>query len=462
MRSELDMALLDGRLSRVEITVNASGFRLMFLACFLLAGGVSYCQFLEAVVPTGVSPVELVWNRAWNKVFCSNSQDASITVISGATNEVLATIPTFDYPGFLCLNEDGTKLYCTGGENDDQLAVTDAIADTVMKTVTIPYRPGHMVYNATMNKLYISCNDDPVYRITVLDAVADTVLRHIPVRGVGRLLWNPASNRVFCYTDWGEDTVKAVDCETDEVAARVPVDGGGYQLGDWCFNPANDLVYLSTRYGVHVYTPTGDSEVCAVPGRAGAALAAARFPNKLLAVGAGPGGTVVRVIDCRGHFVLDSILVGGAGISMVTDGAKGRVYCSNTNARKVDIIDARADTLIKTIPLGRSPGALCWNRTNSRVYIADFMDNVVYVIRDTSTSITESQWPMAGSQRPGATVTRGAFVWPRHANGALLDMSGRVVARLSPGHNDLRVLAPGVYAALAADGGPRLKVVKTE
>ncbi|MEO0077917.1 MAG: YncE family protein, partial [candidate division WOR-3 bacterium] len=158
----------------------------MLLACFLLAGGVNHGQYLEAVVPTGDTPIDVVWSPLVNKVFCANSQDASITVISGETNEVLSTIPVGDYPTFLCLNSDGSKVYCTRGE-DNKLVVINAAAESVLKIVDVPYFPLSMVYNEQMSKLYISCNDDPVYRITVLDAVADTVLRHIPVRGVGRL-----------------------------------------------------------------------------------------------------------------------------------------------------------------------------------------------------------------------------------------------------------------------------------
>ena len=77
--------------------------------------------------------------------------------------------------------------------------------------------------------------------------------------------------------------------------------------------------------------------------------------------------------------------------TLVYDPGHKKVYCSNLSAHKVDILDARADTIIKTIPLGRSPEVLCWNRTNSRVYITDFMDNVVYVIRDTSTGVAEGK-----------------------------------------------------------------------
>jgi YVTN family beta-propeller protein len=138
-------------------------------------------------------------------------------------------------------------------------------------------------------------------------------------------------------------------------------------------------------------------------------------------------------------------------MSLATDLSNGRVYCTNVNARKVDVIDARADTVIKTIPLGRSPGTICWNRTSSRVYITDFMDNVVYIVRDTSTALSERPRDVELSRWPRATVTRNALDWPWRENGVLLDICGREVAQLRPGRNDLRALAPGIYTVLGGE-----------
>jgi YVTN family beta-propeller protein len=222
-------------------------FRAAVIACVLAGAGMVLGQYLEAVVPTGDSPGELIWSRVWNKVYCSNTQDASITVISGESNQVLTTIQVGDYPGYLSLNSDESKLYCTRGE-ENRLVVIDTRADTVLKTLNIPNYPGHMVYNQSMDKLYISCNDDPVYRIVVLDATADTVLSYIPARGVGRLLWHPVTNRV-------------VDCLTDEIAVRIQ--GGGTI---WCYNSVNELVYLAGAHSVSALTPEGDSLVATVPG----------------------------------------------------------------------------------------------------------------------------------------------------------------------------------------------------
>jgi len=236
------------------------------IACALAGAGVALGQYLEAVVPTGDSPGELVWSRVWNKVYCSNTQDASITVISGESSQVLTTIQIGDYPGYLCLNSDESKLYCTRTNDENRLVIIDVGADTILKTLSIPNRPGPMAFSATMAKLYISCSDDPVYRIVVLDARADTVLQYIPVLGVGSLLWHPVTNRIFCYTVWNEDTVKVVDCLTDQVVNRTPLrtaDG----LYSWCHNPVSDLVYLAAYRAVFALTPTGDSVAAIIPVR---------------------------------------------------------------------------------------------------------------------------------------------------------------------------------------------------
>jgi YVTN family beta-propeller protein len=422
------------------------------------AAGASSGQFLEAVVPTGDTPGEIIWDPAVNKVYCVNEQDASITVISGETNQVLTTIQVGDYPSFLCLNADGSKLYCTGGEYENQLVVIDASADTILKTVTIPNRSGHMVFNQTMTKLYISCNDDPVYCVTVLDATADTVMRYIPVRGVGRLLWHPVTNRVFCYRSGDADTVKVIDCATDQIVTQTPLlTTGG--LGVWCHNPVNDFAYLATYHVVCALTPAGDSVLARIPG-GGASdydLCAVPLPNKVY----GAGNGVIRIIDGSSNLVIDSLLVGGGWMKLVYDSEHRKVYCSNLSAHKLDIIDARADTIIKTIPLGRYPADICWNRTDSRVYISDGMDNVVYVIRDTTTGIAEAS-PAASRRTRRPTVIRNVLLWPERAPGTLVDMLGRRVLVLRPGSNDLTRLAPGVYAMIVPGTREVRRVVKAE
>jgi hypothetical protein len=77
------------------------------------------------------------------------------------------------------------------------------------------------------------------------------------------------------------------------------------------------------------------------------------------------------------------------GGHLLCDTALVKAYCVSYGPGVAVVIDARADTLIRSIPLGRYPEDLCWNRTCSRVYITDQMDNVVYVIKDSAAGLQE-------------------------------------------------------------------------
>ncbi len=424
------------------------------LAAVLLAAGAGYCQYLEATIPVGDTPGDILWNPTSNKVYCVNEQDGTVSVISGETNQVIATVAVPDYPIFLEWNSTGNKVYCASGEYD-RLAVIDGAGDTLLGSLRVPGYPNTMAYNARMNKLYIDCYDNG--RVAIIDGGPDTLLRNLTVCGdyVGTTpAWHPTTNRIFLSLD-GADSVKVIDCATDTVVESLAT---WDQPWRWCYNPANDLMYVTTRHGVHVLTAEGDSIVASVPGYA-SDLVSVPCSNKVYVAGAGPSGAVIRVIDGDTQQVSDSILVGGGWMRLVSDSVAGKVYCSNINAHKVDIVDALADTLIKSIPLGRSPQFVCWNWTNSRVYISDEMDNVVYVIRDTSSGVTEE--PAAQPQaRTKVTYVRDELFLSDAGPANLVDVAGRVVAHLGPGSNNVSMLSPGVYAVVCPSRPRCSRVVK--
>ncbi len=396
-------------------------------------------QYLETTIPVGDTPTYVLWNPASNKVYCANTQDHNVTIIDGETNQVIAVVEVGEYPFRLAWNSRENKVYCVCSE-DNKVAVIDGVGDTLLRMPRVRDWPYSMAYSATTNKLYVACDDND--RVAVLDAGPDTIIKHIDIRGAGRLLWHPVSDRVFCYTNADADTIKVIDCVTDEIVVRMPLSTAGYPLGDWCWNPVSNLVYLPSRYVIYVLTPEGDSVVAEVPVYA-SQLCAAPFPNKLYALGDG----WVHVIDGATHVVSESLRVGG--FELLCDTVKGKAYCVDLHQEKVHILDACADTLIDSIPLGRYPLGLCWNRTNSRVYIADCMDDVVYVIRDTTSGIAEEP-ERAKPTYPAATLTRGRLRVAEQ--GRLYDTGGRQVGLLRRGENDVRHLAPGVYTAHLVTG----------
>jgi len=76
---------------------NGRRFILLPLLCFLLPA-LLFSQWLETTIQVGDGPCALVWNSTNNKVYCANSGSDSVTVIDGATNQVITTIPVGSAP----------------------------------------------------------------------------------------------------------------------------------------------------------------------------------------------------------------------------------------------------------------------------------------------------------------------------------------------------------------------------
>ena len=428
---------------------------------------------METVIPVGSTPLDVAWNPASNKVYTANSQGGSVTVIDGATNQVLATVPVADDPTFLCYNSVDNKVYCTTGD-PDWLYVMDGVGDTVIKRVRMRGYPTLMTYNATMNKLYVLCYDDQMVR--VYDGAADSLVSEVPLgSNPGTLLWHPVTNRVFCSL-YGTDSVFTIDCTADQVTERLAVGRHPYPM---CWNPMNGFVYVDSDGGIRVLTANGDSVVDVIAADA-LCMCFVPYPDKLYAI-----ANRTEVIDCATQVVTDSLAYEGNAV--VCDTIRGKVYSAATYPGQCYVFDAKTDTLLTAISLGTSPQAICWNRTNSRVYIADAMDGAVYVIRDTTTGVAEPviaavnlSSSMVASPNPftrTVTIKCGVRLAPGAGIG-IFSQDGRQVRRLVPGptlpvspatsawdgRDELgRCVPRGVYLAVVeGQAGVRAKLVKLD
>jgi DNA-binding beta-propeller fold protein YncE len=119
----------------------------------------------------------------------------------------------------------------------------------------------------------------------------------------------------------------------------------------------------------------------------------------------------------------------------------------------VTVISGSGDSVLCTIAIGGSPAAIVGNPVRNRVYITDAYTSTVTVLRDLPVGIEEG--PAAGLRaRPSAaSVIRGSLFLTGASRSELLDATGRCVARLQRGKNDLRALAPGVYFVRRAEPG---------
>jgi YVTN family beta-propeller protein len=421
--------------------------RLLLLILTLATGVLTpvFGQYWEGVIDIGTPQAQVLANPLSNKIYTSNYEANTVTIIDGATRQIIATKSVSGTPWYLCLNTVSNRVYCLPPFSS-RLAIINGVTDS-LKRLTIPHGgPNTMAYSATLNRLYLGCDDGYV---VVVDGAGDTVLSefHVGPEFLYSAYWNPATNYLFCST---LDSALVIDCMTGEVKARRNM---GY-FNATCHSPVSGRVCAGGPYGLWVFSPRGDSVLASFI-RSPAALCAVPFPDKMYI-----DESCVYVLDCRTNTILGTIPCGGSttGQSIVCDMSRGKAYVSDPGQRQVAVVDARADTVLETIPLPAfDPQALCLNPLDGRVYVTDHTGDSVYVLRDTMPGIEESPKPQAASYKPVATVVHGVLllgaVGSTQNTGhrtELLDISGRKVLDLKPGANDVSDLAPGVYFVITS------------
>jgi DNA-binding beta-propeller fold protein YncE len=428
---------------------HVSGFTIA--AAIALTASLASGQYLEATIRVFGNSQYLLWNPVGNKLYVLDGYGTPLTVVDGATNQIQSTVQIAEYSALLCYNSQMNKVYTASGENN-LLSVIDGVGDTVIRTLHLSHFPSHMAYNAQMNKLYVSTYDDYAYGY-VLDAGPDTLLDriHLPRWGVGQM-WVPMANRVF-YASPMYDSTYVLDCLTDEVIARYSTPDGATAYGA-CWNPVTGLVYLPSGSGTYVFSTNGESLLQLIPGCVGF-LCAAPFANKLYSI-SGPS----YVIDGATNAVIRTLDVSGSVV--LYDSIHRKVYCLHENGRRLNVVDAVTDSLVVSLPIGRDPQSMCWNPVNSRVYIGGGMDTVVYVIRDTTTGVSEERSKVSMGQGPGVTVIGSRLELNGADKATLFDMSGGQVMKLRRGVNSVAHVPPGVYfvrdASEAAAGSRKVVI----
>jgi len=129
-----------------------------------------------------------------------------------------------------------------------------------------------------------------------------------------------------------------------------------------------------------------------------------------------------------------------------------RLYalCRNT----VLAFDTRSDSLVAGVDVPASINSLiALDLLDRRLCVTVRLTNIVYVLRDTTSDVSEARGPQL-SGGTGPTVVHGILRLPQPASGTLLDASGRAVLALKPGPNDVSRLAPGVYFILTPHPAP--------
>jgi hypothetical protein len=313
--------------------------------------------------------------------------------------------------GYYSWNWRRQKLYVYVSPSPDSLVVIDAVADTLIRALPIP---GAQAYVASTDRLYVESGES----LYELDCATDSVLRAIPVPESGYIYcstpcWDSVGNKLYvALARWGGPALMAVyDCRADSLLAVIDL---GTTYSAWWVNL--DQTYRKAYYApdggcVGVIDTKNDTIIRRLPVECGLGMfnqVAVNTKDHKVYVPYSSTSTAetIYVIDCATDSIVKKLR--GPGSQWPLQVARwvpwsNRVYLTRPTAPPTEslgmiVVDCNTDSIIvQNLVLGYWPPLdFQLDPIHERVFAIGAESTSVHVLRDVGYGVDES--PMAGPQ----------------------------------------------------------------
>jgi YVTN family beta-propeller protein len=398
-------------------------------------------------IPMAFWPHRFCLDTALDKLYFSGGGRA-IGAADCARHVVTSYLWQCDGPQWMASNPNGNKLYVSCNE-DSSVVVFDGTADTVLKSIQIGGRVLPMVVYPARNKLYVFASNEGAFWIDVIDCDSDTVMRRValPSNYPMAQLLVPESDRLWSLHDAG---FTLIDTKYDSVVADT-VTPGWHNLEAACAVPEERKVYRAGRDRLYMIDMDNSTHIESLP-RPDVSyhyLYCAASAHKLYWACSNDVGKPdsVYVIDTRTDSVVSRFLGASSTSGICSDRTGDYIYCSGSTDTLFYTIDTRTDSVVNRTRVPRNlQGFACNQRTHRLYCFPSLLDYVgIPVIFDSAgIGLCEVQAQSAG-RVPYLTIVNRSVPFRSTTDARLFDASGRRVATLRPGLNDIGDLTPGVY-----------------
>jgi YVTN family beta-propeller protein len=255
-------------------------------------------------VRVGTDPTAVATDPRSGRIYVANSGSLSVTVLEGATREVVATVTLPSRPWGIAVNQRTGRVYVTTAES--AVTVIDTASNTVATRVPLPSRPWGVAINHRANRVYVATSDASV---AVIDGDRDVVTETIPVPSrPWAVAVIPETNRIYV-TSQESRNLSVIDGGAGTVVANVDVRTRACGVAT---NPRTNRVYVTSL-----------------------------------------DASAVTVVDGGSLSVVDTLLTPAPACGVAVNSQTNRVYVSAQESGSVSVLDPQAGTraVIETRPL---------------------------------------------------------------------------------------------------------------
>jgi len=301
------------------------------------------------------------------------------TVLEGAGEvlpaSVLTTIPIGNSPRNLAITADGSRLYATNRE-DDTISVVDTTTDAVVGTVELAEGDGPEGIAVTPDGATSFVVNHGSSTVAVVDNARGTPLRAIPVPTSPTDVVVDGEGHAYVTSN---DGASLVELDTEEVLSALSI---GARPQSLAITPDGSLAAVTD----------GQNGTLMLMDAAGFTA-----PFDEIAVGTGPDGVAltddaetayvvnieddsVAVVDLVQGAVVTRIPVGDRPISVALHPDGQTAYVTNNDANTLSVIDTASNRVIETVEVGLWPEAVAVAPDGQRAYVVNAGDGTVTVV----------------------------------------------------------------------------------
>ena len=172
--------------------------------------------------------------------FVTNYGDNTVSVISDATNAVVATIPVGNGPYGVAYDSGKGEVFVVDDLDNNVSVISDA-TNTVVATVPVGSNPDGAAYDSNKGEVFVANSFDNT--VSVIDDTTNAVVATPSVGSAPDGVAYDSGTREVIVTNNFDNTVSVIWDATNAVVATVPV-GSGPVIGV-AYDPVTGYVYVS-------------------------------------------------------------------------------------------------------------------------------------------------------------------------------------------------------------------------
>ena len=319
-------------------------------------------------------------SKSGSLIYVTNSAGATVDVINPATNSVVQVIRGIELPHGINFSPDGSRVYVSD-ESESVVDVIDRQHGEIVKKIPLSGHPNNLTITKDGRRVLVGIRTLPG-AVDVIDTASLTLAKTIPINRSIHNIYVTPDGKYAVAGSIESKSATVIDLQIDQVAWEVKFDNGVRPMA-FEANPDGStkriFVQLSNLNGFAVVDFAKRAEVARIklpdqPGGYGAAEVRLNTPSH--GIGVAPDGKSLWIGSTIANAVFeyslpDLKLVGYCSLpevhplghsptssvpEWITFTPESRfVYISNSGARSVSVIDAKALRLLAVIPVGEVP-----------------------------------------------------------------------------------------------------------